>query len=62
MEDNYSMWQHKEAEAERWLQKRPECVDCGEHIQDEDAYYINGEWICKDCMSAYLVSVEDYIE
>ena len=62
MEDNYSMWQRKEAEAERWLQKRPVCADCGEHIQDEDAYYINGEFICKDCMDAYLVSVEDYIE
>lgn len=62
MEDNYSMWQRKEAEAERWLQKRPECADCGEHIQDEFAYYINGEWICDDCMSAYHVSVEDYIE
>lgn len=62
MDDNYSLWQRKEAEAERWLQKRPECADCGEHIQDTDAYYINGEFICKDCMDAYLVSVEDYIE
>ena len=53
MEDNYSLWQHKEAEAERWLQQRPECADCGEHIQDEEAYYIHGEWICENCMDSY---------
>ena len=61
MVDNYELWQRKEAEAERWLAQRPECADCGEHIQDEDAYYINGEFICKDCMSSYLVRVEDHI-
>ena len=51
-----------EAEQEAWLEKRPECADCGHHIQDESAYYINGEWICQACMSVYLVEVGDYIE
>ena len=62
MDDAYSLWQHKEAEAESWLQKRPVCADCDEHIQDEKAYYINGEFICVNCMDAYLVYVEDCIE
>ena len=60
--DNYSQWEAHEREAERWLARRPVCVDCEEHIQDEEGYYINGEWICSDCMSAYLVNVGDYIE
>ena len=51
-----------EAEQESWLANRPECADCGERIQDEDAYYINGEFVCKGCMSTYLVNVGDYIE
>lgn len=34
--------------------KRPVCADCGNHIQDEEAYYINGEWVCMDCMDSYL--------
>lgn len=51
-----------DAEQEAWLARRPECADCGEHIQDENAYYINGEWICQSCMSTYLVNVGDYIE
>ncbi len=52
----------REAEQESWLSERPECADCGEHIQDEQAYYINGEWMCQGCMSTYLVEVRDYIE
>ncbi len=46
-----------DAEQERRLQMLPECADCGEHIQEETAYYINGEWICKDCMDSYLREV-----
>ena len=51
-----------EAEQEAWLRKRPVCADCDKHIQDESAYYINGVFVCQDCMSAYLVNVGDYIE
>lgn len=51
-----------DAEQEAWLDRRPECADCGHHIQDEQAFYINGEWICQDCMSVYLVEVGDYME
>lgn len=42
-----------DAEQNRRLEERPVCADCDEHIRDETAYYINGEWICKDCMSSY---------
>lgn len=51
--DNYDMWLAHDAEQDRWLQERPVCADCGEHIQDEFAYYINGEWICEECMDSY---------
>ena len=44
-------------EQNKWLERRPVCVDCGEHIQDETAYYINGEWICEDCMDSYRKEV-----
>lgn len=42
-----------DAEQEAWLAKRPVCADCGHHIQEEEAYYINGEWICERCMDSY---------
>lgn len=39
-----------EDDYERWLRKRPLCSYCEEHIADEYAYYINGEWLCEGCM------------
>lgn len=53
MIDNYSMWEAHDAEQNRQLERLPRCADCDEPIQDETAYYINGEWICEDCMEAY---------
>lgn len=47
---DFNAW---DAEQTRQLERLPVCADCDEHIQDESAYYINGEWICKNCMSAY---------
>ena len=46
-------YEHYDAEQNRRLEELPVCADCDEHIQDETAYYINGEWICEDCMDAY---------
>lgn len=57
--DNYSLWEMHEADQERRLAKLPECADCGEPIQDESAYYINGEWICEDCMESYRRDVNE---
>ena len=42
-----------DAEQNGKLEALPVCADCDEHIQDEKAYYINGEWICMNCMSSY---------
>lgn len=42
-----------DAEQNKQLEQLPVCADCGEHIQDEEAYHIHGEWICEDCMSSY---------
>lgn len=51
--DNYDLWEAHDARLNRQLEQLPVCEDCGEHIQDETAFYINGEWICHDCMSSY---------
>lgn len=42
-----------DAEQNKRLEQHPVCADCDQHIQDETAYYINGEWLCRDCISAY---------
>lgn len=50
------------ADQDRELQKLPVCGECDHHIQDEYAYYINGEWICDNCMDAnYRKAVDDFV-
>ena len=56
--DNYDLFARHDAEQETQLEKLPECSECGEHIQDEEAYYINGEWICERCMDSYKREVQ----
>ena len=51
--DAYDLWEAHDAQQEQALSERPVCADCDEHIQEEEAYYINGEWICERCMDSY---------
>lgn len=51
------------AEQDKQLQKRPICCMCDEHIQDETAYYINGEYICIGCLNDnFKIYVDDYTD
>ena len=52
--DNYAMWERNEREMERRLARRPICCQCGEHIQDDFAYKIDDELVCRDCLEAYF--------
>lgn len=48
---------------ERQLAKLPVCEDCGEPIQDEDYYDVDGEILCEECMKRkYRRKTEDYYE
>ena len=65
MRDNYSLWEEHDYEQEIWLQSRPICEHCKEHIQDEDAIEIDGCLICEDCIGEYMkkhygVKTENY--
>ena len=42
-----------DAEQNKRLETLPECADCEHPIQDEYAFYINGDWICESCMDSY---------
>lgn len=51
-----------DAEQQAKLDKLPKCSECGQPIQDEEAYYINDEWICQECLDDnYKRWVDDYI-
>ena len=61
-----SDWQVRQEEVHQqlvdaWKEKRPVCNYCGEHITADKALYVNGEWICEDCVEDHMEYVEDYI-
>ena len=52
--DNYDLYVEHEAEQERWLASRPKCDKCGEPIQDDYAFDIEGDILCYECAEAWL--------
>lgn len=42
-----------DAEQNEKLAQLPVCVDCGEHIQQETAVFLGGEWYCDSCIDSY---------
>lgn len=54
---NYDMERQKE------LDSLPKCDICGEPIQDEDLYDLEGTLVCEECLNReYKKPVDDYIE
>lgn len=56
--DNYERWEQHEAEQQRALDKLPICSECGEPIQDEYCYEIDGEYICEECINNHRKSID----
>ena len=60
--DNYDKWARHDAEQEAELNKLPECCECGEKIQSEHCYEINGEYLCPVCLvDNHRKAVEDIV-
>ena len=49
----------REAEEHRWLAIRPRCSECGDPIQDEKLYNINGDLYCEECIENFKEDTED---
>jgi hypothetical protein len=58
--DNYDAFCQHEAKQERWLAKLPECSECGEPIQTEFCYEIDGDLYCENCMDCHRICTEKY--
>lgn len=48
--DNYDLWRQRDANQQRQLDRLPKCTECGEPIQQTDALFIDGGYICDDCL------------
>lgn len=58
MLDMYDFWRIHDSKQYDALHRRPVCSVCGQHIQEEEAVYID-DWICFDCIRRYTKEVED---
>ena len=50
---DFNRW---DAEQEEKLERLPKCTECGEHIQQERAVCINGDWYCDKCLDDIRLS------
>ena len=57
--DNYDAYEAYEREIARQERHLPICCMCEEHIWQEDAVYINGEWYCPQCIKEAYSFVEN---
>jgi formylmethanofuran dehydrogenase subunit E len=57
---DFNRW---DAEREKELEKLPRCIDCGEPIQDDNLFDIDGDLFCMKCMIAnFRKSTDNYIK
>jgi formylmethanofuran dehydrogenase subunit E len=62
-DDPVADFERHDAEQQEKLDKLPKCADCGQPIQDDYLYDLNGDLFCKKCMTAnFRRPVDDYIE
>lgn len=54
MRDNYDAFLEHEGRVRHWLERRPKCDRCGEHIQDEYMYKFDGEQYCPECFKEFI--------
>ena len=56
--DPHADFDARDRAQEKALAKYPRCVECGEPIQSEKHYYIDGRHYCTDCVEE--VYTEEY--
>ena len=45
-------------EQQKLLERLPVCNCCGEHIQQEFALLLDGDWYCDDCLNSLRVVID----
>ena len=62
MIDNYDLWEAQDIKKEQWRARLPKCEYCGEHIQDEHFYEIDGEILCQECLDEQYKKENTFLE
>lgn len=57
--DAYDMWEHRERAQQKQLAALPTCDRCGEPIQEDYLWSVDGLILCEDCATQmYRVRAE----
>ena len=59
--DNATLYDRYERDSERKLSRRPVCACCGEYIQGEYMWDIDG-YYCEECKDIYLANIRREVE
>lgn len=55
--DAYDLWEARDREHSRWLERLPKCCCCQEPIQQEMAFCLDDHWVCDDCIKNHMEEV-----
>lgn len=58
--DNYDAFVEHEAYREKSLLRLPVCCICEEHIQQESAFKISGDWYCDECIEEMREDIDEW--
>lgn len=61
MPDNYDRFEQYDRRQQYRLSLRPVCVICGEHIQSEYCFQLEGGLICESCIEDSRCETEDFV-
>lgn len=53
-EPNFEAFDRKEYMYEKWKERRPVCEGCGNPIEDEYEYILDGMTFCEDCAEEHV--------
>ena len=56
-DDPFADFIRHDAYQDRRLRMLPTCAQCGEHIQQEDAVFVKGGYICDRCLDDLRVDL-----
>lgn len=62
MQDNHDRFEQYDRRQQQMLSARPVCVMCGEHIQSEYCWQLEGGLICESCIEECRCETEDYCD
>ena len=60
--DVYDLWEAQDIQKEQWRARLPQCECCGEPIQDEYIWEIEGSYYCEDCAKDQFRTENTFLE